>query len=426
MTISRRRFLMRAAAAGCAPMIVPPSVLGRGGATPPNSRIAFGVIGLGPRSVDVLMPWFFSRDDVRITAVCDCWASRLERGRDVVNQQYGSSDCLATARFEDILARDDIDGVIVSTGERSQGPISMLAARAGKDIYSEKPHSLTVAEGRSLVRTMNRHGTVYQCGHQRRSVAGYRFQADVVRQGLIGRVHTVQMRTWNCHVAPPLPDGDPPEGLDWDTWLGPTPWHPFNPRRMQWKYFHDTGGGVMTDMGVHYTDIAQWALGRDTTGPFRFETAAEFAPNNAYEHPATSSLIATYPDGVRLILENRGSNKDRFIRFEGDEGWIQIDDHTMDVTARPLSILSRRRFTGGSFNDGGDHVGDLFDAMRTRRQATVSRPESAHRATTIAHIGNIAVRLGRPLRWDPLAERFVHDPEADRMLSRAMRPPWTA
>jgi len=421
---SRRGFLATAGFAAAAPTIIPGTALGKGGAVAPSERLSFAVIGYGSRFRRVLLPWFLGFKEVRMAAVCDCWEGRRTAGKAAVDAHYGNSDCATYAQISDLLTRDDIDGVIIATGDRMHAVASIMAAKAGKDVYSEKPHSLTIEEGRALVRTASRCNTVYQCGHQRRSVDTYRFQNEVVRKGLIGKVHTVYMKTWATPAVGPQKDTPVPPGLDWDTWLGPTPYHRFNPRRLAWNNFFDTGAGPMANMGCHYTDLAQWALDRDHTGPVHYTGMAHFDPNNVFEVPVTSQAIATYADGTKLIVDNQGSFNTRTIRFEGDEGWIQVDDGNMKVTAEPASILKIRRKASRDFNDMGGHVSNLLQCMRSRQQKTVCDPESSHRATTISHIGNICVRLGRDLEWDPLKERFVNDDEASRMLSRAMRHPW--
>ncbi len=180
----------------------------------------------------------------------------------------------------------------------------------------------------------------------------------------------------------------------------------------------------MANMGCHYTDLAQWGLDRDHTGPVHYTGTAHFDPNNVFEVPVTSKAIATYADGTKLIIDNQGSFNTRTIRFEGDEGWIQVDDGNMKVTAEPTSILKIRRKASRDFNDMGGHVSNLLQCMRSRQQKTVCDPESSHRATTISHIGNICVRLGRDLEWDPVKERFVKDDEANRPCLRRVLSAW--
>jgi predicted dehydrogenase len=206
-------------------------------------------------------------------------------------------------------------------------------------------------------------------------------------------------------------------------WLGPTPWYPFVPPRFyNWNNFWATGGGTIIAMGCHYTDIAQWGLDTDDTGPVRYEGVGDYMADNFGEVPVSAEVTCTYADGRRIVLLSRGKFADRFIRFIGDEGWIQVDDATDKITAYPADILEERRTSSRSWAHPEGHIANWLGCIRTRAE-TICSPEKSHRATTIGHIANICLRLGRPLHWDPKTERF-DDAEANRMISRAMRPPW--
>jgi len=216
-----------------------------------------------------------------------------------------------------------------------------------------------------------------------------------------------------------------PEGFDYDMWLGPTAWHPYTAAYVNgWNYFWDTGAGPVIGMGCHYTDIAQWGLQRDDTGPVTYEGTATWKPDAFSETPVTADCCCTYADGVKIIIRSSGAFQDRYIRFVGTEGWIQVDDETNNVTAEPKSILRARNVTAPGWAQTGDHVRDWLDCIKSRRQP-ICHPESAQRATTICHAANIGLRLGRSLKWDPQAECFLDDAQANAMLLRAMRPPWS-
>jgi predicted dehydrogenase len=425
-SLSRRSFLKRSIAtpvALTAPMVVPGYVLGKG-APAPSDRIVMGVIGYGGRC-GAILPHFMAFDDVQCIAVSDCRADRLATAKKTVDARYGNQDCAAYADFRELLARGDIDAVLIATGDRWHTPHSILAAKSGKDVYCEKPISLAIGESRAMVDTMARYGTVYQAGHQRRSVGSYRFQVEVVRSGKIGKVHTVVCQNWE---GPTIGFDQPrpvPEGFDYDMWLGPTPWHPYSNARVSgWNYFWDTGAGPLIGMGCHYTDIAQWALQRDDTGPVTYEGTATWKPDAFSETPVTADCTCTYADGVKIVLRSSGAFADRYIRFVGSEGWIQVDDQTNAVTAEPESIVRARSISPQGWAETGSHVRNWLDSIKSRKP-TVCHPESAHRATTICHAVNIGLRLGRSLKWDPQAERFVDDAQANAMLLRATRPPWS-
>jgi len=424
--LSRRSFLQRSAATGMAltvPMVLPGSVLGRG-APAPSERIVMGVVGYGGRCAAIL-PHFLMFDDVRCIAVSDCWAERLAAAKRVVDAHYANKDCATHADFREFLARTDIDAVLIATGDRWHTPLSILAAKSGKDIYCEKPVSLTIGEGRALADTVARYGTVYQAGHQRRSVASYRFQIEAARRGMIGKVHTVVCQMWEGPTVAYDQPRPVPAGFDYDMWLGPTPWRPYTPAYVNgWNYFWDVGAGPLIGMGCHYTDIAQWCLRRDDTGPVSYEGTATWKPDAFSETPVTAECCCTYADGVKIVLRSSGTFEARYIRFVGSEGWIQVDDQTNAVTAEPKSILRTRDVSTPGWAQTGDHVRNWLDCIRSRKQP-ICHAESAHRANTICHAVNIGLRLGRSLKWDPQAERFLDDAQADAMLVRAARSPWS-
>ncbi|MGA2660706.1 MAG: Gfo/Idh/MocA family oxidoreductase, partial [Verrucomicrobiota bacterium] len=252
--MSRRRFLGRAAAAVAMPLVVPGCVLGLNGAVAPSNRIAFGAIGVGNRARDTL-PNFLSFREIQFLAVSDCRQERLKSAKALVDDHYDNPDCRAYADFRELLEQKDIDAVSIATGNRWHGLGSIYAARAGKDIYCEKPVTLTLGEGRALVETCRRFGTIYQAGTQRRSTGSYRFARDMVSQGKIGRLLTVEMKVWTGPGIPHDQAVPVPEGWDYQMWLGQVPWQPFVPARVNaWQYFWDTAEGVLTDMGCHYTD----------------------------------------------------------------------------------------------------------------------------------------------------------------------------
>jgi predicted dehydrogenase len=416
--LGRRRFLAEAAAVA-APLVVPGAILGRDGGVAPSERIALGAIGQGHRGQHVL-GFFLLEKDLRCVAVCDCFSERRAGAKALVDKHYGNAGCAAIRFHEDLLGRADIDAVLIATGDRWHTPLSVRAARAGKDIYCEKPCCLTIAEGRALVETMGRYGTVWQCGTQRRTVENYRLVVDVVRSGKIGRLKTIiaSFGGWggNGFDAP----GPVPEGFDYDRWLGQAPWAPYSAVRVGlWRNHWDTSAGPVIDMGPHMFDFAQWAHDSERTGPVEYEGKAVFPDDGFANVPFDLSAEARYADGVRIVMDCKAKRT----RFEGDEGSIELVDDTGAIRAEPASILAGKEVPKYDWSRLKGHIRDFLDCMRSRRP-TASCPEIAHRAHTIAHCTNICLRLGRKLHWDPAAERFVGDDEANRMLARTMRPPW--
>ncbi len=424
--LNRRQFLRSTLMAAALPAIAPGRALGLAGSVPPNDRIVFGVIGFGNRAQQIV-PNFLGLPQVQIAAVSDCRADRLSNGKRVVDNRYGNADCQTYPDFRELLARQDIDAVLIATGNRWHALGSMYAARAGKDIYCEKPVSLTIHEGRRLVRACREFGIIYQAGTQRRGTSSYKFAREMVRAGRIGKLRKVEMQVWTGPAIPIAKPAPVPEGWDYDTWLGQAPWIPFIPARVNaWQYFWDTAEGILTDMGCHYTDQMQWVLGADDTGPVEFEATGELPDPARFcsDTPVRAEARCRYANGVEGVMYQRGAFKDRYIRYFGDEGWIQVDDETDVVTAEPKSILDEKTSGGVGWGDASDHVRDLLRSIRSRRQ-TSCNPEVAHRAITICQAWNLSLRLGRKLKWDPISERFDSE-EANRMLYREPRAPWRA
>lgn len=419
--ISRRGFLRgtAAAAAVCsaAPYIVPASALGRDGAVAASERITLGVIGMGPRNQSNL-PSFLAEADVQCVTVCDCFADRRKLGKETVDRHYGNSDCRVTRLHEELLDRKDLDALLIATGDRWHAVLSVLAAKAGKDVYCEKPVGLTIAEGRTLVDTTRRYGTVWQCGTQRRSNDSYRFVVEAVRGGMIGKLHTITafLGGWGGDgqaKTEPAPD---PEVFDYERWLGQSPWAPYSPVRVQlWRNNWDTAGGVIADMGAHYFDFAQWAHDTEFSGPVEFAGTGVGPQGGFSDVPFEVNVEARYADGVKLLIKNGPKG----VRFDGDAGWIHLSDEG-ELTAEPKSILATRQRPAVNWAYMGGHVRNFLDCIKSRR-LTVSHPELAHRAHTIVHCANLCMRLGRKLNWDPVAEKFAQDDEANRMLERTMR-----
>jgi predicted dehydrogenase len=416
--ITRRGFLARAARGVVAPALVRASTRGAGSPVAPSDRIALGAIGLGGRGRDDLSH-FLQQPDVRCLAVCDCWADRRQQAKAAVDAFSGNTDCADIRFHEELLARADLDAVLIAAGDRWHTPLSVLAARAGKDVYCEKPSTLTIAEGRALVETTQRYGTVWQCGTQRRSNDGYRFVVEVVRSGLIGKLHTIttSFGSWGGNgVATPEPV---PPGFDYDRWLGQAPWAPYSRVRVAlWRNHWDTSGGPIVDMGPHYLDFAQWAHASELSGPVEFEGEGVFPDDGFATVPFTVRVRARYADGVCIVMDSGPKGT----RFDGDRGWIHLSDEGV-ITAEPGSVLQGRAAPKFHWSYLAGHARNFLDCIKSRK-LPASHPEIAHRAHTIAHCANLCLRLGRKVRWNPDAERFVEDDEANHMLSRTMRVPW--
>jgi predicted dehydrogenase len=389
------------------PVIVSASALGLAGQAPPSDRIQLAAIGVGGRGSGVFRN-LAGRPGVRPIAVCDVQANRL--------RQFADQGLTVYRDFRDLLARGDVDAVVIATPTHWKPLHTIAAAKAGADIYCEKPMSLTVRDGRAMVRAVNRYGRVFQHGTQQRSSREFRFACEMVCNGRIGQLISATVNVGGPPRQCSLAAEPKPEYVDWDMWLGPAPWRPFNSAIClrgcgAWEGYFDYSGGGMTGWGSHHFDIAQWGLNADTTGP------VEVIPPNGKD---VRWLTYVYANGVKVYHSGR---MDKWaVVFEGTEGKVAVNRGKLQTW--PENLMHKP--TGADeerLPQSDDHGGNFIDCVRSRQKA-VCDVEIGHRTMTVAHLGNIAYQLRRPLKWDPTVEQFVGDAEADRLLDRARREPW--
>jgi len=444
--MTRRRLLARTAALAAAPTVVAASTLGLQGAPPPSDRIALGFIGIGMMGQGHLRACL-SYPEVQIVAVCDVDAWRRDHARAAVESAYADRrssgtfrGCDAMVDLRDLVRRPDIDAVLIATGDRWHALATVLASEAGKDVYCEKPVSLTIAETEAMVRAVGRYGRVFQTGLQQRTSVQFIKACALVRAGAVGKVRAVYVGHDGVADDVALPAEPVPDGLAWDLWLGQAPWRPFNrryhpygppPRVVPWDFCRDFGGGSLTSNAVHALDVVQWGLGRQGPGdgPVRIEP------------PATGrapSLTYTYADGVTCQVTwhlERGKYavppgwdpawriQNFGALFVGDAGWIHVGRQGF-LQAHPAAIL--RGPVPGVEAGGGvpTHHQEWFNAIRSRRRPAADVVTGCG-ATVLAHLGCIAHWTGRALEWDPARRVFPNDAGANRWLARPMRSPWT-
>jgi predicted dehydrogenase len=425
--ITRRKFLRKAAGAAAFPYVVSASALGKAGSprqVAPSSRITLGMIGVGDHGTKVNLKNFLSNSDAQVVAVCDVDSSHVERARSIVNAKYGNDDCAAYKDFREIIARDNIDAVAISTPDHWHALMSVMAAKTGKDVFCEKP-TLTVHEGRVLSDTIKRYAQVFQTASGIRSQFAYHRMCELVRNGRIGKVHTIHVYLPSGPHRPGDPTPMPvPAGVDYDMWLGPAPWTPYTKDKLhyQWRWVLDYSGGQLTDWGAHHISIAQWGNDTDLTCPVEVEGKGVFCEGGLYNTAKEYRIEYRYASGVKLIVESGTPG----VRFEGDEGWISNSpDRRAPLIACPESILDSVIAPGEIhlYTCRAGEQRNFLDCVKSRRPCFYPE-EVGHRVFTISHIGNISMMLGRKLRWDPNEERFINDAEANRMLSRSMRSPW--
>jgi predicted dehydrogenase len=415
VAFNRRQFLKAVSgAAVAAPAIVPSSVFG---ADAPSSRITFGCIGVGGKGRGNMRSFHGNRGS-QVVAVCDVDADHRQKAAESIGLDAGAS----YRDFRDLFSRDDIDAVSIATPDHWHVPASIAAVRAGKDVYCEKPLTLTIAEGRELADEVRRYGRVFQTGSQQRSGREFHRACELVVNGRIGRLHTMRVGiAGNNRKCEPTWTPEPvPEGFDYDLWLGPALWAPYHHQRChyQFRFILDYSGGQMTNWGAHHLDIAQWGNQADDTGPVEIRGKGEFPKTGLFTTALRAEVEYTYANGVKMFLNSGGGGT----RFEGTEGWIYVNRGRLQ--AEPESILDS---TIGPdeihLYESRSHSQNFLDCIKSRKDPICSA-EIGHRSSTVCHLGNISMLLDRPLRWDPKAERFIGDDEANRMTWRPRRAPW--
>jgi hypothetical protein len=432
LKMKRRQFLktLPLAVAGVAgfPTIVRASALGRSGTVSPSNRIAMAGIGFGMMGFPN-MKAFLSKDEVQWVAVCDLDDKPLNEAKDIVNENYGNKDCATYKDFRELFLRRDLDAVSLAVPDHWHTIVAISAARAGFDIYGEKPFTHSLREGRALSDALKRYGRVWQTGSWQRSVENFHQACELVRNGRIGKILKVEVGLPSGHfdfagtfgqetITPP-----PPE-FDYEMWLGPAPYWPYCPARvhMNWRWNMDFGGGQLMDWIGHHGDIAHWGMGWDYSGPVEIEGRGEFPTGGIYNSALRYRLTAKYADGTPMVIaggypEIRGGTK-----WIGEYGWVWVDRGAFETQPGNLiqEVIGPNEI---KLYKSRDHYQNFLDCVKTRA-LTITPCEVAHRSASIGHLGVIAIELARKIRWDPETETIIDDPEAERLLSRAYRKPW--
>lgn len=451
--ITRREFLKTSAALGTAsgiPYFVPGHVLGAEGAVPPSERIVMGCIGVGSMGGGHLRA-FLGQEDVRVVAACDLREAFRQKAKRRIDETYGNQDGKTYHDFRALLARPDIDAVCIAAPDHWHGLIGIEAARNGKDMYLEKPADVHVAAAQALRQAVNDYGVVFQFGCQQRSGRDFRLACELVRNRRIGTLHTIVVGSVPGLSAPnqatqPQPDS---REFDYDMWLGPAPWAPYSFERSAsraegstgyWMHIHDYGLGCLSGAwGIHHIDIAQWGNGTDDTGPLEIEGSGVLPDDGLCDAPLTWRVEHLYANAVKMIHMDSRHTAAEFpqfteaaaslqipgcgILFIGTDGWVVVSRGGM--AAKPDWIV-KETFDSDEIHLplSNHHKRNFLECVRTRRK-TICPVETAVRSDTICHLDDLAIRLGRKLHWDPQKERFLKDEQANRLLRRPMRSPWT-
>jgi len=359
---------------------------------------------------------FKNNPRVEIVAVCDVDRARREAARERVG-----NGCRAFVDYRELLAEDGIDAVVISTPDHWHALSAVHACQAGKDVYCEKPLTLTIGEGRELVDVVRRYGRVFQTGSQQRSGSEFHRACTLVRSGRIGTVHTAHVGIGKGTESDWVADSEPPPGLDWDLWLGPAPAVPFNSLRhpYNFRWFWDYSGGKITDWGAHHNDIVQWGFGMDGTGPVEIEGTGTFPAKGLFQTAMTFSVTYTYANGQKAICSTEG----RGVKFVGTDGWVHVDrgflqTEPAELKNEPIGADHVQLYRSRNHRD------DWLDCIESR-QKPICDVEIGAGSVAVCHLNNIALRTGRKLRWDPERGCFPDDAEANRWVDKPFRAPWS-
>ena len=415
-SFNRRRFIKTAAAAStlfAVPYYIPASAFGA------NETILTGHIGVGGQGNGNLRR--FSNHAV---AICDVDSERLAKA--IKSTESRGRVCEGYDDYRKLLDRKDIDAVVISTPDHWHALASIHACQAGKDVYCEKPLTLTIGEGRQMANAARDHQRIIQTGSQQRSASNFRTACELVRSGKIGKLETVLVGIPGAnHPGEPVPDSDPPSNLNYDFWLGPAPRRPYNAKRVHYnfRFFWDYSGGQMTNWGAHHIDIAHWGMGMDASGPSSVEGTGVFHPQGWHEVTESCHITYKYPGGVTMIVGQSKKDVPSGTTFIGSEGKIHVNRGKLSSTPAEL-IKQELGEDDVHLYASRDHHADFLECIKTRKQP-ICNVEVGHRSATACHLGNLAVRLGRKLTWDAEQEDFVDDQEASAMRNRPYRAPYT-
>ncbi|MCC6696003.1 MAG: Gfo/Idh/MocA family oxidoreductase [Candidatus Hydrogenedentes bacterium] len=429
---SRRSFLKRATAVATAPMIVPSYVLG--GEAAPSERVRVGCIGVGDRG-SYIMGATLEQVNAQVVAVCDVKRDRREAAQATVNKTYGNSDCAAYNEFEELVARDDIDAVTVGSCDHWHVLHALAAVRSGKDVYVEKPLGLTVEQDQVLRAEVRKHKRMFQFGTQQRSDEKFRRACELVRNGRIGKLHTINVWSPASVAGGPTELAPVPETLDYDRWLGPAPAVPYTKERETnkwWWFISDYALGFIAGWGIHPMDIALWGAGSMAKSPVTVEGTGTFPTEGVCNTATDWKVMMTYDSGLKIDYraqpaapewaQRYGEVAEHGTAFEGSDGWVIVDRRHIKTFPEDLA---KRESGGGDIMlyKSDHHIANFIECVRSRKDP-VSNIEDSVQGDIACHISDIAIRLQRKLRWDTLREAFIDDAEANARLTRVMREPW--
>ena len=411
-SINRRKFLTKGTlAASLGPSIIPASVVGKDA---PSNKITVGFIGTGGHGTGWNLPSYLSQKDAKVLMTCDVDTNRMNHAKKIVDQNYGNKDCTTSKDFRDVLARDDIDAVMISTPDHWHTIMSVMALRAGKDVQCEKP-TLTIDEGKLLIKEVRKHNKVFQTSTEDRAVPVYHRMAELVRNGRIGKLKRIEV------ILPKQPNGpgDPtpqpvPESLDYDMWLGPAPEAPYTKDRVlfHFRWISDYSGGIIPDWGTHLFDTAQWGNDTERTGPVEIEGTGNRWEGGLYDTVKDYDVTYRYANGVEMTCKPGNPS----IKFIGTDGWVGNTGWRAPLEASSKEILNSKIEDNEIklFTEPKYEHRNFLDCVKSRKDPYFP-VDIGHRVSTICHLANIAIDRGVKLKWDPEKEVFIDDKKANEM-----------
>ncbi len=422
-SLSRRRFLSASGAILALPALTYRNAFAE---TPPSEFVRVAAIGVGNQGTGNLKA--FAKNAV---AVCEVDKARLATAAGIVEKDGKRTPVAAVADYRKLLERKDIDAVVITTPDHWHALQTIHACQAGKDVYCEKPLSLVIEEGRAMVKAARDHKRIVQTGSQQRSAKEFHKACELVRNGAIGKVKEVLVGlpgpNWVERAKSPVPDSAPPEGLDYELWLGPAPMRPYNEKRVHYlfRFFWDYSGGQQTNFGAHHLDIAQWGLGMDDSGPVSIEGTATFHKDQWFETPETARITYTYASGIPVSCTLGAKGHPGGTTFVGEKGKVAVNRGKIEVTLNGEKVKDPYALATGDvkLTVSTNHHKHWLDCIKSRA-LPICDVEIGHRSATVCHLGNIALRTGRKIAWDPAKEQIVGDADAAKMAGKPYREPW--
>lgn len=424
--LSRRSFVKQTSLGGLILGMSAKSYRSVFAAQPPSERVRVGLIGVGNQGGPKNNMKYFLHN---VVALCDLDKNYLAEASAFLRKEANLTATM-TDDYRRLLDSKEIDAVVVTVPDQWHATMTIDACRAGKDVYCEKPLTLVIDEGKHMIEAARANGRVVQTGTMQRSGAEFKLAVELVRKGIVGKVTAVNVTlpspNWIARAGKPVPDSAPPEGFDFDRWLGPAPLRPFNTNRVHYlfRFFWDYSGGQQTNFGAHHLDIAQWGLGMDESGPVSVEGTAVFNPDGWYETPDTTEIKYTYGNGVVMTCRQKlnTKNTDQGTEFIGDKGSLFV--YRGGIKTNPPELLKGVELPKIVSSQANiSHVNDFFECVKNRKTPSADI-NIGHRSATVCHLGNIAIRTNKKINWDPKSETIVGDAEASRWLTKEYREPW--